>query len=314
MEEQNANHSAGTGEFDFFGQGSKYFGIVVVNFLLTVLSLGLYYPWAKERSRKYLWSETEFEGSAFSFHGTGKEMFRGFVIAYGIIVGLLIIAAFVPFFFIVFILGMAILFPLALFGAWRYRVTRTSWRGIYFTFDGNFTEFLNLFVVQSLLTLVTFGLYGSWMRVKLQKYLFSHTRFGQLQLGFNGDGLDLFVINLGALLITPTLGIYYPFYVRNRFNFTANYTYLTDGNQKANVYSHLRGSTAFETLLGNAFIIVFTLGLGAPWAMMRKLKMYFEHLEMPDAFDYDALEQQEGAYHDATGDEMADILDVGLDF
>ncbi len=48
------NEVAGYGEFEFFGEGSKYFGIVVVNLLLTFLTLGLYYPWAKERSRKYL--------------------------------------------------------------------------------------------------------------------------------------------------------------------------------------------------------------------------------------------------------------------
>ncbi|MBX2815980.1 MAG: DUF898 domain-containing protein [Saprospiraceae bacterium] len=306
----------GSPEFNFYGKGSKFFGIAIVNFLLTYITLGLYYPWAKCAIRKYLWGETEFDDSAFTFHGTGKEMFRGFIIAYGIL--LLCIACFFinPIVAIgVFLIAILILPALAIFGAWRYRVTRTSWRGIYFTFDGDFREFLNMYVPQMLLTIVTFGIYGAWMRVKLQRYLFEHTQFGQLRLGFTGQGSDLFVINLvGFFLMYPTLFLYVPIFMKKRFNFTIDHTYLDDGETKAYLDSILDNGTAFKVLFTNGLLVLFTAGLGFPWALMRTMRMYFEHVIMPEEFDYNALEQQPGYRGGAVGDEMADILDVGLDF
>ena len=35
----------------FTGSGSEYFKIWIVNVLLTIITLGMYYPWAKVRNR-----------------------------------------------------------------------------------------------------------------------------------------------------------------------------------------------------------------------------------------------------------------------
>nr|WP_290933665.1 DUF898 family protein [Haliscomenobacter sp.] len=78
-------------QLSFWGEGSKLFGIFIVNMLLTLLTLGLYYPWARAATLKYLYQETEFEGSRFTFHGTGKEMFVGFIKAVGIILALYLV-------------------------------------------------------------------------------------------------------------------------------------------------------------------------------------------------------------------------------
>ena len=57
----------------FRGKGSEFFGVVVINWLLTVITLGLYYPWAKERTLKYLYANTYLENDRFQFSGTGKD-------------------------------------------------------------------------------------------------------------------------------------------------------------------------------------------------------------------------------------------------
>ena len=43
----------------FHGSGGSLFGIHVVNVLLTLVTLGVYYFWAKTRVRVYLMSQTE---------------------------------------------------------------------------------------------------------------------------------------------------------------------------------------------------------------------------------------------------------------
>ena len=76
-----------TRQVTFYGEGAKLFGIYIVNILLTLVTLGLYYPWARAALLKYMYEESEFEGSRFTFHGTGKEMFIGFIKAIGIFPG-----------------------------------------------------------------------------------------------------------------------------------------------------------------------------------------------------------------------------------
>jgi uncharacterized membrane protein YjgN (DUF898 family) len=34
---------------EFKGEGSAFFGILIVNWILTVLTLGFYYPWARAK-------------------------------------------------------------------------------------------------------------------------------------------------------------------------------------------------------------------------------------------------------------------------
>ncbi len=308
-------------KISFSGNGATYFGIVALNVVLTIITVGLYYPWAKAAYRKYLWNESEFKGSRFVFNGTGREMFKGFLIAYLIILGFYGLAGafmYIPFGYV--LLGIAYLLilaliPFAIFGAWRYRISRTSWRGIFFSFDGDFREFLKLFIKGIILTLLTLGIYGAWMRVSIQQYLFSHTKIGDLRLDFHGKGEDLLIINIGYTILSYiTLFILLPLFIKKRFEFSINNTTLSNGMKTRHLNSTLSNSTAWTIMFTNLLLIVFTAGLAFPWVIMRSMKMYFDHTEIPGVFDYDNLSQSPTDYRDATGDEMTDILDIGLDF
>ena len=305
----------------FHGKGSTYFGIVALNVVLTVVTVGLYYPWAKAAYRKYVWNETEFKDSRFIFNGTGKEMFKGFLIAYAILLGFYGSIALTSFytygwmFILLFYVLLLFLIPFAIYGAWKYRVSRTSWRGIFFQFDGRQSEFLKLFVVQIFLVIITIGIYGPWFRVKLQKYLLSHTRIGNLRLGFRGEGVDLFVINLVGIFLTVfTLYLYLPIFIKSRFEFTVNHTSISDGTTTKLFRSELSNGTAWKVLMSNFLMLIFTLGLAFPWVFVRSMRMFSEHALIPDEFNYDALAQSDTSYKDATGDELSDILDMDFDF
>lgn len=306
----------------FTGEGAKFFGIAIVNAILTVLTLGLYYPWAKANTRKYLWNETSIKDSRLVFNGTGKEMFKGFVIAYlvlGSFYGLMIWGSQHPdvaiYFILAFYLVILALAPFAIFGAWRYRVSRTSWRGIFIGFDGNMNDFMKMYFKEVLFVIITFGIYAPWMQVKLTNYLFSHTQLGKNRFGFVGDGGTLFGINLlGMFLTYITLGIYFPFFYKNRVNFTIDNTYVDNGEEKKRMHSTLTGNESFKTLALNLLLIIVTFGLAFPWVLMRNMKMVLENVEIPENLDFDNLEQSENTYNSATGDEMSDILDIGLDF
>jgi len=305
----------------FFGDGARFFGISIVNFLLTIVTFGLYYPWAKAKVRQYLWNETELQGSRFVFHGTGKEMFKGFVIAYAVFIGvyglltyatmaqsptLLVIAM------ILFYSVLLLLVPIAIYGGWRYRITRTSWRGIYGTFNGSFKDWMKIVLPGILFTVLTFGIYIFWLQVKCQKYLFQHTQFGDLKLDFHGEGGQLFGINfLGGILMYPSLFLYVPIWIKQRFDFTVNNTSITDGENVRFLQSTLTNGEAFKILFTNFLLLVVTLGLAFPWTFIRWMKTMFENVVFPGDINLDNLVQQEGANKgNATGDEMMDIFDM----
>ena len=72
----------------FEGDHSTLVGLRILNNILKAITLGLYYPWARASVLDYMYGETEYMGTRFVFHGTGKEMFRGFIKAVGILVSL----------------------------------------------------------------------------------------------------------------------------------------------------------------------------------------------------------------------------------
>lgn len=122
---------------EFTGSGSEYFRIWIVNLLLTVLTLGLYHPWAAVRKRRYFYGNTVLEGHAFDFHGDPKRMLRGyllvavFFVLYGVAGQISVLAA-----------GIAGVLLLALWPALfrasqRFRMANTSWRGMRFHFTGS---------------------------------------------------------------------------------------------------------------------------------------------------------------------------------
>lgn len=146
---------------------------------LTVIPLGVYYFGTKVRARKSLWSESEFEGDRFAYHGTGKELLIGFlkaVLMFSLPLFLLGLAqallAPTPVLHIALTLllysAILLLIPYAIVGARRYRLSRTSWRDIRFAFRRRALEFITLFVGGSLLSSITLGLYYPFLRMLIE--------------------------------------------------------------------------------------------------------------------------------------------------
>lgn len=58
-------------QLEFKGDGKEFFGILLVNWILTILTLGFYYPWARAKQLQYIYSHTTLNNESFSFLGTG---------------------------------------------------------------------------------------------------------------------------------------------------------------------------------------------------------------------------------------------------
>src|SRR5215475_9480094 len=120
----------------FTGTGSEYFGIWIVNLLLTIVTVGIYAAWAKVRRLQYFYRHTELAGSTFDFHGSAIRILVGRILAL-VLVGLynysVRLQSALTF---VVIVALAVIMPWLLRNSFRFRLYNASWRGTRFHFRG----------------------------------------------------------------------------------------------------------------------------------------------------------------------------------
>jgi uncharacterized membrane protein YjgN (DUF898 family) len=120
----------------FVGSGSEYFRIWIVNLLLTLVTLGLYYPFAKVRRLRYFHGATEVGGHAMSFHANPWKMFRGYVLVVVLLGAYALAGQFSPTAGAVAFLIVAGLWPALWHSSLRFRLANTGWRGLRFRYTG----------------------------------------------------------------------------------------------------------------------------------------------------------------------------------
>lgn len=312
---------ATSNKLSFKADGWEFLGILILNWILTSVTFFIYYPWARVARLKFIYQSARLNDTPFVFSGTGNELFKGFIK-----VLLLFGAMFGTFFWISFahvewsfVAGYAnaiillFLIPLAMHSALRYRLARTSWRGVFFGYRGERKQLLLEFVMGYVLVFLSGGLYTAWFIDGLRRYIIGNIRFGNLRFGFDGNGSKLFFIYFkGLILGILTLGIYYFWYMKEWMNYFAAHTFIEQGDQRYYLKPQFTGGSYFGLMLVNVLMLIFTLGLATPFVIIRTATYVLTHLELPQELDLDRIAQTEDDYADATGDDVMDFLDLGI--
>lgn len=306
-------------KLSFQGKGSTLFGIIIVNWLLTVLTLGIYYSWAKAKQLRFIYGSTALNEDHFAFHGTGKEMFKGFLKAmllFGLIFGIFIGLIFLKMPIIGLIVFYGCIFsviPLAIHGSYRYRMSRTSWRGIRFGYRGNLKELYFNFLKWIFFSIITLGFYIPWMTINLRNYTLSNIKLGSVEFKYKGSGGDYFLLNLkGYFLSLITLGIYAFWWVKNIFAYYVDNLSLHKGEQQIKLKSTATAGDFFKLFIVNLLIMIFTLGFGFAWVLTRQMDFILSHIQLEGDIDLDTISQTEENFKDATGEDISDFLDLDL--
>jgi uncharacterized membrane protein YjgN (DUF898 family) len=318
-----ANKNTEEKRFKYFGAGLEFAIIYFKNILLTIITMGLYYPWAKVELLKYHYQSTELDNSRFLFHATGKEVFKGFIKIYAILIALyafLIYASqtqnltLITTASILFYMFLLLLIPLAIHGSVRYRASRSSWKGIHFKYLGDRKELFLLFIKGLFLTIITLGIYGAWLQVDLRKYVLRNLYFGDLSFRFNGSGGQLFWVTVKfILLIYITLGIYGFWYYKNIIKFYVDNLEISQNGKPVNFECNIKTADIVELLVINFFLLVFSLGLATPWVTVRTFKFILRFITIKEGLDTESIQQVSyDDYDDATGDDFMDFLDFDL--
>ncbi len=300
----------------FHGSGGTLFGIQIVNLLLIIVTLGIYSFWAKVKVRRYLYSQTQFAGDRFAYHGTGKELFIGALKALGLIIAFYAVFFALVFFAhralaIVFIyVGIAAVIPLALWGSMRYAMSRTSWRSIRFSFRGRLGECYRQFLGGLLLTIITIGIYAPYFHANMRRYWTNHTYFGNTAFVYDGKGKDLIGHFLLAVLLTiPTLYLYWIWYSARQKRYDWSHTNFSTGKFSSTV----TGGAILWLAFSNVLLLIVTLGFALPWLLIRNLRFALERTGVEGEIAWNKIVADARAPKvGATGEMLADGLDVGV--
>jgi uncharacterized membrane protein YjgN (DUF898 family) len=307
--------------FAFTGSGTEYFVIQLVNGLLTFVTLGFYYPWARIRQLRFLIGSLMVGGDPFTFRAEGGELLWGVVRAWLLFIIPLFLLGFgmqlpgldlgtrlllvVAFYFLLFVF-----LSYGLMGSLRYRASRTSWRGIRLGFDGRFADFGSSYGLRVLLVLGTLGIAYPVASTWRREYVMTHTRFGDEHLGFEGRAGELMGPWILCLFLAiPTLGLSLTWFHGHQQAYFWNHTTFAGGR----FHSSLTGGEWVGVSLVNFLLVAFTFGIGASWAFVNLHREFFARLALRDA-DLSRVTAA-ASTGDALGEGAVDVLDAdgGMD-
>lgn len=165
MESSTGRHGIDAYRLQFSGRGGEYFRVWIVNLLLTIVTLGLYTPWARRRTARYFYDHTEVAGSPLEFTAPLRKMVFGFLIFALLYVAFNIASETGQDTAVaLFIIGAALLAPFIWGSAMRFRLGSTRWRGLQLHFSASWREVYlaswPIFAMAAVWIAVTFGLHA----------------------------------------------------------------------------------------------------------------------------------------------------------
>jgi uncharacterized membrane protein YjgN (DUF898 family) len=305
-----------THRFSFHGSGSELFGQFLVNWLLIIVTLGIYYPWAKAKLNRYYYQHTEFSGHSFQYHGTGMEMFVGFIKAFLIMAGVGVTAALAGMAagpvagIICFYLMLIGLIPFAMVGSLQYTCSRSSWRNVHFGYNGTAGSMATIYLPGIFLTIISLGFYSPWLMASLKREITGNTRFGSnIDFEYHGTGGELFKkVIVGYLLSIFTLGIYSFWMAADLFNYSYNQTHIYQSGRHGQFQATVTGGGIFKMFVVDLVLLVLSLGIATPWLIVRNIKYVADNLSIEGDIDTDAIEAGEAVYATATGEALTEAM------
>ncbi|KIF54680.1 YjgN family protein [Vibrio owensii] len=208
------NHQRISNTISFKGRGGEFFGIWIVNVLLSIVTLGIYSAWAKVRTKRYFYGNTYIDGDNFEYHAEPMQILKGRLVALAIVLLWGIANSFIPQLALVLLLLFYVALPWLLWSNARFDSAMTSYRNVHFSFNSSLKDayisilgrgfgaalavmvFIGICVAVASVSqaasvilglcsvVVMAALYG-WVVVGVQRYFVNGYRYGDWQ--FSGE-------------------------------------------------------------------------------------------------------------------------------
>ncbi len=197
-----------TSTVEFSGKGGEFFGIWIVNILLTIVTLGIYSAWAKVRTQQYFFGHTKVDGHAFRYLATPIQILKGRLLAFAVIAVFSLLTQLIPVFALVFAFAAIFVMPWLLVQGIKFNLRMTAYRNVRFGFHGTYGgAFLN-FIVFPIIAVFTFYLLMPYVLKRMDKFVYENVSFGGRKMQVNTIGgtyyeavFKAFFATLGAFIV-----------------------------------------------------------------------------------------------------------------
>lgn len=345
-----ATAAAVTVPFEFRATGGEYFRIWIVNLLLTILTLGIYSPWAKVRRLRYLYGSTSLAGSAFEYHGQPLQILKGRLIAVAAFGTYLLVTEIWPLSALALLPLMLLVMPLVLVLSRRFQMRMTSWRNIRFGFHGRYGGALGAYVGWGLVAVFTlYLLLPLWIYQRI-RFVIGHTSLGTQRFAFEtsvGRFFGFYYITLGlavaaivvlglfAALVAPVVAspggessaggaivmaaviivalIAIPLVLGaywERSSTNATFDGVRIGPHRLGCRIRMR--PLLWLYVTNVLGVLLTLGLFYPWALIRRLRYQFACMSVQAEGSLEQFAADSAPEATATGEAIGEFFDVDL--
>jgi uncharacterized membrane protein YjgN (DUF898 family) len=308
------------------GKLGQLYKIWLVNLIFAALTLGIHGFWGRTRMRKYLARCLSLGGDRFEYTGKGSELFKAFLKVIGLFLGLgalyftthyvahhvlemPIIMTIIDFTLaIIYLPVIFFLTYVALYGATRYRLSKTRWRGIRFALSGSSYSYALFALGQSVLSLITCGLLILQTLLKRQKKIINNISYGNLSFTMDYSQHNLNKINIITLLLAiPTLMLSRVWFHIALNKFVYDHVKLGDIRFKYTMTPGRRIGLAIISLL----ILIITLGFGTPIIVQIHLRAIVDTMEIIG--DLKSLKTTQSKNPDLkSGEGLESVLGEGL--
>jgi len=325
------DHTPKRNDLEFNGSGKEFFGIWIINILLSLCTLGIYSAWAKVRTTNYFYGNTKLSGSSFSYTANPIAILKGRILAFILLMVYSFISQSSPEIGALLILIVFLCSPFLIVRSLDFRFQNTEYRGLKFGFTGKFGEAFKVFIGGYLLVALSLGVLFPWWEKMRKKFYVENIRFGNSQFNCSPDlgifyktaglifaifafYLVLAFLSIGSgggelfiLCSCPMLGVLTAFW----FSRITNHIFASSNLGDIRFKSELKTSELIGLWVVNLILLGITLGLATPWVMVRNARYRISKTAVLGD-DLDSFCSHEKNKVSSIAEEIGEALDVDL--
>lgn len=191
-----------SGKVQFSGKGGEFFGIWIVNILLSVITLGIYSAWAKVRTHRYFYGHTRIDGHSFDYLATPIQILKGRILAVIVFFIYTFSISFMPILGLFIAIGFIFLMPWIINQGLRFNLRMTRHRNVRFAFKGSYGEAFVNFILLPIASVFTLYLLMPYVIKRIDSYIHSNISYGDKPLTVNLKGETYYLTALICFVVS----------------------------------------------------------------------------------------------------------------
>tara|TARA_B110000438_G_scaffold54177_1_gene54303 strand:+ start:324 stop:1310 length:987 start_codon:yes stop_codon:yes gene_type:complete len=320
----------------FKGNASEYFGIWITNLFLTIITFGIYSPWAKVINTKYLYQNLNIDSHRFDYIAQPMQILKGRLLALFLLIVVSSLSVFNESIYFIALGALFLATPWIINKSMSFQLRMTTYRNVSFDFQGNYLSSFLYFILLPYLSVLTLFLALPLFLMGIDKYIIMNTKFGNKEFVTNLSASEYYRAFFAALAgiiaisviagtfiwLVPDLSLLIIFAGYIGLIAIGSSVWGTIIRNHTFNNSKLLGIASFKSTMEvgpytfivftNILALIFSLGLASPWVAIRNMKYLSSTLWVETEEGLNSVIDDIPRNNSAILDEVAGAFDIDI--